>query len=148
MWCAVDCMAVALHTGVVCSRAPHPGHFIPVSTFPQAVSSQPGVDVHRRRRLNVWFNCTFCDIKYHAQYWAIPVHPSEPRYRGSCPGSPVDSLLEPYPEASAVQARCVSCQHVVKIGTHNTHKFRKWLESCPPPRGLRNLTMITDSDSE
>ena len=111
----------------------------------QAVGNQPRNVINRSRRLNLELFCPSCDIRYHAQYGAISSAVTDPRGYSTCPRA-VDTILEPYPEASTVQARCISCSYVFKITTRQSQKFRKWLESFPPPRGLRNLAVSTDSD--
>ena len=100
------------------------------------------------KRLSLRFMCTRCGISYHAQYGNLPMDASWARAYFSCPQTPLDTLLEPYPQASAVQGRCISCQGVFKISSHQSQKFRRWLELQPPPRGMRNLTMSTPNDTD
>ena len=106
----------------------------------QVLTQPPSPSILSTRTAYLRFSCSFCHASYVAQYG---------RTRGPfvafSPVAPVDTLLEPWPEGSAVQARCVLCKGVFKLNGGNSRKFRDFLRTCDPPRGLRMLS-VADRD--
>ena len=102
----------------------------------QVVTQPPPTSILATRTAYLHFKCSHCDAKYTAQYGRT----SGP-YRAFNPVAPLDTMLEPYPEGSAVQARCILCTKVFKLNGSNSKRFRDFLRTCDPPRGLRMLTV-------